>query len=211
MDLRPAAAGPEVFFWRRSGRVWDRKAMLDAEEVMTMARPEKVGGRRGDSRRARGVAGGVRHRLPRPDGEPDDPAAPQAAGNGHRLQSGQEHADPPGGRGSRRAGAGTAAGRSHARWRSPRKIRWRRPRLSASSPRSPASWRFAAVCWKASCWPWTTSRRWPTCRPARCCWRRWWAASRRPSRGFVSVLQGTLRNLVYALDAVREQKGGAAG
>lgn len=32
-----------------------------------------------------------------------------------------------------------------------------------------------------------------------------------PIAGFVSVLQGTLRNLVYALNAVREQKGGAAG
>jgi len=32
-----------------------------------------------------------------------------------------------------------------------------------------------------------------------------------PIAGFVSVLQGTLRSLVYALNAVREQKGGAAG
>lgn len=32
-----------------------------------------------------------------------------------------------------------------------------------------------------------------------------------PIAGFVSVLQGTLRNLVYALNAVREQKEGAAG
>lgn len=32
-----------------------------------------------------------------------------------------------------------------------------------------------------------------------------------PIAGFVSVLQGTLRKLVYALDAVREQKQGAAG